>query len=1281
MNVGTPVFSAAGVFGGALSMNGTANYLSQGAFPTGVPTGASGYTLAAWVNPTGTPGAHGIVGWGNYGNFNQTNALRMVYDQQVVNYWWSNDLYASAPGSLYAGDPPSGWHHVVAMYNPTLASNQHQIYIDGVLRAQRTVAAPNAQASNFAVGKTVGTEYFNGLLDDVRIYNGAISGAEVSILAGKGQTQGADFSNSLPGFLEIQGPNANVSGGVATFNGSADDKRTYYRTIAGDYYTRNFVAEMDLVNTGSWITFAGLGRGSPDPAASYGSGAPSIGYIYHNPSVGGADIVAWDLSTSGQTFNNFADTPNTGTHRLRYTWDATTKLAVLEVDFNPTIGTFTVDATSGPVNGADNGFTASNGHIYFGGSQGAMYDNLLITSVIPAPTGTLTATLSAGTLTVADTAGVVNTVSATVSGANLVLTDATEQFQSAPAGGTLSNGNKTLTIPLASITGSLSVNLGAGNDTFTANYGGGNFPFAVNYAGGAAGNDKLVTTGGNFATATHTFTAADSGSIAFTGNGLLSYAGLEPVDMTGTTVGNLVFNLPAAASAAVLENYTLTGNGVSQLRSGNGTFETTTFSNPTGSITINRGNAADTLTVTAVPDLNSSVTLGTLTNPFAAFTVSGAVALGAGSNFTSFGTVTTVNAAVSVGGAGTVSMTANQNVAVNANITGGTGGTTLLGKGTAALNTIGVDITNGAVVTATGAGAVNVTGTGSPGGSTGYGVRVFGAGSTITSGGGNVSVTGTGFGTNTYGVLGLTSTLITSGGNGTVTVQGTATANNGVGVVIHDNSTISSGGLGTVSVTGTAQSTGRGVWVFVNSQITSGGGNVTINGSSGAGTTNQNMGVLVENVNAAQPGITSGGNGNVLVVGQAGGTGGSNENIGVWLRLGNSWISSGGTGTVTVQGTGGASGGTGNHGVLVEAVGSKITSAAGTLAVTGTGGSGTGNNLGMTVQAGGSIAAPNALTVTGTKGTNTTTGISVTGAGNIISAGGLATLNGPSASNITIDGAATANFGSLTISAAGATATVFEDSATALNAAAATTVILDSAGAITDNNGSGINVTATSAVLTAAGGIGTAADVIETTVTNLEGTAGAGFFVTNTTALTVGGVSAVTGVSTSTGNIGVTAGGTITVNEAVANTGGGSVTLTSGSTYQLISGSFDYASAQADAALRGGYLATIRSAAENAAVVAVIGGSNPWIGASDAAVEGDWRWVAGPDSGVAFWLGLAGARRSAASTRTGRAASRITSGTRTRPRSTARATGRGTTCPSARSTRTCWRSAPAGAST
>src|SRR5262249_7109972 len=75
-------------------------------------------------------------------------------------------------------------------------------------------------------------------------------------------------------------------------------------------------------------------------------------------------------------------------------------------------------------------------------------------------TPSLSAALDSGSLTItdADTAGEENALTVVRSDTDLVITHANETFDAAPAGGTLSNGDRTLILPMASVTGSLTVN-------------------------------------------------------------------------------------------------------------------------------------------------------------------------------------------------------------------------------------------------------------------------------------------------------------------------------------------------------------------------------------------------------------------------------------------------------------------------------------------------------------------------------------------------------------------------------------------------------------------------------------------------------------------------------------------------------------------------------------------------------------------------------------------------------------------------------------------------------
>ena len=171
--------------------------------------------------------------------------------------------------------------------------------------------------------------------------------------------------------------------------------------------------------------------------------------------------------------------------------------------------------------------------------------------------------------------------------------------------------------PITSIT----FNADGGDDALTVDHSLGVNPIPITYNGGtgATDNDVLIVTGGTFQTAIHDFTSTgpeNSGGLLYdeTGDGTspestITYTGLEPVDMTGSTITDLVFNLPGTDDQAILEDDGVAANGTSQIRSQNGvpTFETTTFADPSGSLTINMGGDNGVLDVAALPDFTAAL--------------------------------------------------------------------------------------------------------------------------------------------------------------------------------------------------------------------------------------------------------------------------------------------------------------------------------------------------------------------------------------------------------------------------------------------------------------------------------------------------------------------------------------------------------------------------------------------------------------------------------------------------------------------------------------------------
>jgi hypothetical protein len=141
----------------------------------------------------------------------------------------------------------------------------------------------------------------------------------------------------------------------------------------------------------------------------------------------------------------------------------------------------------------------------------------------------------------------------------------------------------------------------AGDDTLVVDYSRGNPVPAggLTWDGGrqrTAAGDAIVVRGGRFRHGRIDYISRPDGEIHLDGS-RITYRGLEPMDISGITIADLVLVLPNSDDIAVWEDNGTAGDDIHRLRSVNGTFETTTFSKPTNSLTINMGGGTDDITV------------------------------------------------------------------------------------------------------------------------------------------------------------------------------------------------------------------------------------------------------------------------------------------------------------------------------------------------------------------------------------------------------------------------------------------------------------------------------------------------------------------------------------------------------------------------------------------------------------------------------------------------------------------------------------------------------------
>ena len=166
-----------GIKNDAMSFDGVDDYVNVD--DSGMPLGDSDRTFSLWVKLDAVDGYFGLLRYGT--------AVPLEHSALVVNpggslsySGHSNDF--TGPSTITAEE----WHHVVFTYS---SGGDAKLYLDGDLYTSATISAQDTVSGGTLVIGAYDDEgpghpklFFSGLMDDVRIYDGALSASQIQNL-------------------------------------------------------------------------------------------------------------------------------------------------------------------------------------------------------------------------------------------------------------------------------------------------------------------------------------------------------------------------------------------------------------------------------------------------------------------------------------------------------------------------------------------------------------------------------------------------------------------------------------------------------------------------------------------------------------------------------------------------------------------------------------------------------------------------------------------------------------------------------------------------------------------------------------------------------------------------------------------------------------------------------------------------------------------------------------------------------------------------------------------
>jgi len=422
--------------GNTLDFDGSNDMVDVASVPSVLASPATNdFTIEAWVNPRGSVFARIFFAQSSTSNFVSlgTNTGNTIYFYVIKNG-------TTVSVATTSGIPQNQWTHVAARW--TSATNSAQVFFNGVLQSAGSGGSSSTGTNGLVTigARTGGSQHFNGQLDELRVWNSAISLCQIQ----------TNMNNTIPtaqsGLLMSYDFNQGVAGATNTSVTALPD-------LSGNAYNGTLTNFSLTGSTSNWVSSS-----ASVTASGFSNNSVSAVSSQTNISCNGAANGMASVTASGTGPFTYTWTPaggnaptasglSAGVYTVTIANTCTNTTQLINITQPPAI-TLSATASSTAIC-AGNASTLSatgsggTGTFTYTWSTGSSSNTI---SVNPSATSVYTvnatdANSCAGSATVGLTVNALPTVSLTAAAGNVCVNSGSIALTGSPAGGSYSGTN------------------------------------------------------------------------------------------------------------------------------------------------------------------------------------------------------------------------------------------------------------------------------------------------------------------------------------------------------------------------------------------------------------------------------------------------------------------------------------------------------------------------------------------------------------------------------------------------------------------------------------------------------------------------------------------------------------------------------------------------------------------------------------------------------------------------------------------------------------------------